>query len=62
MRKKLAMADKEITAAGLYFSQWQQTYNQLTQTVDRIEDADKSAKLKAAVKAQLGAWLKTMEE
>ena len=55
------MADKEITAAGLYFSQWQQTYNQLTQTVDRIEDADKAAKLKAAIKAQLGAWLKTME-
>lgn len=61
LRKKLAMADKEITAAGLYFSQWQQTYNQMTQAVSRIEDADKAAKLKAAVKAQLGAWMKTME-
>lgn len=61
LRKKLAMADKDVTAAGLYFGQWQQGYNQLTQAIGRIEDEAKAAKLRAAIKAQLAAWEKTME-
>lgn len=60
LRKKLAMADKDVTAAGLYFGQWQQGYNQLTQAIGRIEDEDKAAKLRAAIKAQLAAWEKKM--
>ena len=62
LRKKLAMADKDVTAAGLYFGQWQQGYNQLTQAIGRIEDEAKAAKLRAAIRAQLAAWGKTMEE
>ena len=61
LRKKLAMADKDVTAAGLYFGQWQQGYNQLTQAIGRIEDEAKAAKLRAAIKAQLTAWEKTLE-
>lgn len=61
LRKKLAMADKDVTAAGLYFGQWQQGYNQLTQAIGRIEDEAKAAKLRAAIRAQLAAWGKTME-
>lgn len=61
LRKKLAMADKDVTAAGLYFGQWQQGYNQLTQAIGRIEDEAKAAKLRAAIKAQLAAWEKTLE-
>ena len=61
LRKKLAMADKDVTAAGLYFGQWQQGYNQLTQAIGRIEDEDKAAKIRAAIKAQLAAWEKTLE-
>lgn len=62
LRKKLAMADKDVTAAGLYFGQWQQGYNQLTQAIGRIEDEAKAAKLRAAIRAQLAAWGKTMED
>ena len=61
LRKKLAMSDKDVTAAGLYFGQWQQGYNQLTQAIGRIEDEAKAAKLRAAIKAQLAAWEKTLE-
>ena len=61
LRKKLAMADKDVTAAGLYFGQWQQGYNQLTQAIGRIEDETKAEKLRAAIKAQLAAWEKTLE-
>ena len=61
LRKKLAMADKDVTEAGLYFGQWQQGYNQLTQAIGRIEDEAKAAKLRAAIKAQLAAWEKTLE-
>ena len=61
LRKKLAMADKDVTAAGLYFGQWQQGYNQLTQAIGRIEDEEKAEKLRAAIKAQLAAWEKTLE-
>ena len=62
LRRKLAMSDKDVTAAGLWFGQWQAAYNQLTQTVARIEDAEKASKLRAAIRAQLGAWGKTAEE
>lgn len=62
LRKKLAMADKDVTAAGLYFGQWQQGYNQLTQAIGRIEDEAKAAKLRAAIRAQLAAWGKAMED
>ena len=62
LRRKLAMSDKDVTAAGLWFGQWQAAYNQLTQTVARIEDTEKAAKLRAAIRAQLGAWGKTAEE
>lgn len=62
LRKKLAMSDKDVTAAGLYFGQWQQEYNQLTQAIGRIEDETKAAKIRAAIKAQLTAWGKTMED
>lgn len=61
LRKKLAMTGKEIVAAGVHFGQWQQTYNQMIQAIGGIEDADKAQKLKAAIKAQLSAWMKTME-
>ena len=61
LRKKLAMADKDVTEAGLYFGQWQQGYNQLTQAIGRIEDEAKAEKLRAAIKAQLAAWEKTLE-
>lgn len=62
LRRKLAMSDKDVTAAQLYFGQWQTAFNQLTQSVSRVEDADKAAKLRAAIRAQLAAWGKTMEE
>nr|DAE38761.1 MAG TPA: hypothetical protein [Bacteriophage sp.] len=61
LRRKLAMSDKDVTAAHLHFSQWQAAFNQLTQTVSRIEDEDKTGKLCAAIRAQLAAWGKTME-
>ena len=62
LRKKLAMSDKDMTAAQLYFGQWQAAFNQLTQAVSHIEDEDKAAKLRAAIRAQLAAWGKTMED
>lgn len=61
LRRKLAMSDKDVTAAHLHFSQWQAAFNQLTQTVSRIEDEDKVGELCAAIKAQLAAWEKTLE-
>lgn len=61
LRRKLAMSDKDVTAAHLHFSQWQAAFNQLTQTVSRIEDEDKTGKLCAAIRAQLAAWGKAME-
>ena len=61
LRRKLAMSDKDVTAAHLHFSQWQAAFTQLTQTVSRIEDEDKVGKLCAAIKAQLAAWEKTLE-
>lgn len=62
LRKKLAMTGKEIVAAGVYFGQWQQTYDQMLQAIGGIEDTDKAQKLKAAIAAQLSAWTRTMEE
>lgn len=62
LRKKLVMSDKDMTAAHLHFSQWQAAFNQLTQAVSRIEDEDKVGKLCAAIRAQLAAWGKTMED
>ncbi len=61
LRKKLAMSDKDVTAAHLHFSQWQAAFIQLTQTVSRIEDEDKVGELCAAIEAQLAAWEKAME-
>lgn len=61
LRRKLAMSDKDVTAAHLHFSQWQAAFIQLTQTVSRIEDEDKVGELCAAIKAQLAAWEKAME-
>lgn len=61
LRRKLAMSDKDVTAAHLHFSQWQAAFNQLTQAVSRIEDEDKIGKLCAAIRAQLAAWGKAME-
>lgn len=59
--RKLAMSDKDVTAASLWFGQWQAAFNQLTQAVSRIEDEEKAAKLRAAIRAQLAAWGKAME-
>lgn len=61
LRRKLAMSDKDVTAAHLHFSQWQAAFIQLTQTVSRIEDEDKVGELCAAIKARLAAWEKVME-
>ncbi len=61
LRKKLAMSDKDVTAAHLHFGQWQAAFIHLTQTVSRIEDEDKVGELCAAIKAQLAAWEKTLE-
>lgn len=61
LRRKLAMSDKDVTAAHLHFSQWPAAFIQLTQTVSRIEDEDKVGELCAAIKAQLAAWEKAME-
>ena len=61
LRRKLAMSDKDMTAAQLYFGQWQAAFNQLTQAVGRVEDEDKAGKLRTAIRAQLTAWGKTME-
>lgn len=61
LRRKLAMSDKDVTAAHLHFSQWQAAFTQLTQTVSRIEDEDNVGELCAAIKAQLAAWEKAME-
>ena len=60
LRKKLAMADKDVTAAQLYFYQWQAAFNQIKQAISNIKDEDKAGKLRAAIKAQLAAWEKTM--
>lgn len=62
LRKKLAMADKDVTAAQLYFYQWQAAFNQMKQAISNIKDEDKAGKLCAAIKAQLAAWEKTLEE
>lgn len=62
LRRKLAMSDKDVTAAQLYFYQWQAAFNQLTQAISHIKDEDKAGKLCAAIRAQLAAWGKTMEE
>lgn len=61
LRRKLAMSDKDVTAAQLYFYQWQAAFNQLTQAISHIKDEDKAGKLCAALRAQLAAWGKTME-
>jgi hypothetical protein len=61
LRRKLAMSDKDVTAAHLHFSQWQAAFTQLTQTVSRIEDEGKVGELCAAIRAQLAAWGKAME-
>lgn len=61
LRKKLAMADKDVTAAQLYFYQWQAAFNQIKQAISNIKDEDKAGKLRAAIKAQLAAWEKTVE-
>lgn len=61
LRKKLAMSDKDVTAAQLYFYQWQAAFNQLTQAISHIKDEDKAGKLCAAIKAQLAAWEKALE-
>lgn len=62
LRRKLAMADKDVTAAQLYFYQWQAALNQLTQAISHIKDEDKAGKFCAAIRAQLAAWGKAMEE
>ena len=61
LRRKLAMSDKDVTAAQLYFYQWQAAFNQLTQAISNIKDEDKAGKLCAALRAQLAAWGKSME-
>lgn len=61
LRRKLAMSDKDVTAAQLYFYQWQTAFNQLTQVISNIKDEDKAGKLCAAIRAQLAAWGKAME-
>ena len=61
LRKKLAMSDKDVTAAQLYFYQWQAAFNQLTQAISNIKDEDKAGKICAAIRAQLAAWGKAME-
>ncbi len=61
LRKKLAMADKDVTAAQLYFYQWQAAFNQMKQAISNIKDEDKAGKICAAIKAQLAAWEKTLE-
>ena len=58
---ELAEADKDVTAAQLYFYQWQAAFNQLTQAISHIKDEDKAGKLCAAIRAQLAAWGKAME-
>ena len=50
-----------MTAAQLYFYQWQAAFNQLTQAISHIKDEDKAGKLCAALRAQLAAWGKAME-
>ena len=55
------MSDKDVTAAQLYFYQWQAAFNQLTQAISHIKDEDKAGKLCAALRAQLAAWGKSME-
>lgn len=62
LRRKLAVSDKDVTAAHLHFSQWQAAFTQLTQTVSRIEDEDKVGELCAAIKAQLAVWEEAMED
>lgn len=61
LRRKLAMSDKDVTAASLWFGQWQAAFNQMTQAISRIEDEEKAAKLRAAIRAQLAAWGKAMD-
>lgn len=61
LKRKLAMADTAVTAARLYFEQWQAAFNQLKQAISNIKDEDKAGKLCAAIKAQLGAWEKKLE-
>lgn len=60
LKRKLAMADTAVTAARLYFEQWQAAFNQMKQAISNIKDEDKAGKLCAAIKAQLGAWGKKM--
>lgn len=60
--RELAEADEDMTAAQLYFYQWQAAFNQLTQAISHIKDEDKAGKLCAAIRAQLAAWGKTMED
>lgn len=60
LKRKLAMADTAVTAARLYFEQWQKVFHELAQAVASIEDEEKAEKLRAAIKAQLSAWGKKM--
>ena len=60
--RELAEADEDMTAAQLYFYQWQAAFNQLTQAISHIKDEDKAGKLCAAIRAQLAAGGKTMED
>ena len=60
LKRKLAMADTAVTAARLYFEQWQKVFHELAQAVASIEDEEKAEKLRTAIKAQLSAWGKKM--
>jgi hypothetical protein len=60
LKRKLAMADTAVTAARLYFEQWQKVFHELARAVASIEDEEKAEKLRAAIKAQLAAWEKKM--
>ncbi len=57
LNKQLAMSGTEITAFKVHFSAWQDLYRQMMSALNAI-DEENSVRLKAAVSAQLEAWIK----
>lgn len=55
LNKQLAMSDAATTTAKVLFSAWQEAYRKLMEAVEAAQEETRE-KLRAAVKAQAGAW------
>lgn len=57
LRKQLVMSGVEITTFRVKFAAWQQAYTEMSKALEELPKEDR-VKMKAAVKAQVKAWVK----